>query len=232
MRGKVRKIVWIFLVEKRVNWQPIETAPKDGSCVLLLSRAYGATDGEVEYPQPAKCHIGKWNAEGTSWTDALGSFEEEICMLSTTGIWESGGGWFQPNEVTHWMPLPAPPSGRSERLAAKMADKEYRDSYVATFGRNFLARQMRGLRGDLSQEDFARKLGAHQSSISRLENPASGVTLETLFGIAAKTDTALLVRFVTHADFIAATDDQSEAAISPAPYSQESRGSDDQAHDP
>ena len=34
---------------------------------------------------------------------------EEICDLSVTGVWFSGTGWFQPNEVSHWMPLPLPP---------------------------------------------------------------------------------------------------------------------------
>lgn len=78
-------------------WRPIETAPRDGRAILLLSAAQ-----TVEFPEET-IHIGKWNPEGTSWTDDYGT-------MSVTGIWESGGGWFQPNEVTRWLPLPAPPS--------------------------------------------------------------------------------------------------------------------------
>ena len=97
-----------------MTWQPIETAPKDGRAVLLCSRAY-TVDLPDEPPicHPPKCHIGSWNAEGTSWTDELGRLDPgengEVCTLTMTGTWLSGGGWFQPNEVTHWMPLPKPP---------------------------------------------------------------------------------------------------------------------------
>jgi hypothetical protein len=94
------------------QWEGMETAPRDGRAVLLLSKAYaartyGEEGGEVHYS--AKCAIGCWCAEGTSWTDEFGGFEGEICTLSETGVWYSGGGWFQPNEVTHWMALPGAP---------------------------------------------------------------------------------------------------------------------------
>jgi hypothetical protein len=98
-------------------WQQIETAPKDGSCIMLLSKAYTdpADMNGGPYEHPARCAIGYWHAEGTAWCDQYGRFPDNLefdtdtMALRKTGVWYSGGGWFQPNEVTHWMPLPEPP---------------------------------------------------------------------------------------------------------------------------
>lgn len=78
------------------RWLPIDTAPKDGSLILLLAR-----------DEISRVNIGKWWAEGTSWVDEFGNLDGDAYTLAKTGVWESGGGWFQPNEVSHWMPLPA-----------------------------------------------------------------------------------------------------------------------------
>lgn len=100
------------------EWQPIETAPKDGTSILLLARgeSWIAEVGGDPSSSPPKCAIGYWDPEGSSWCDSLGRFpgdpsfdHEDGVNLYTTGSWMSGGGWFQPNEVTHWMPLPEPP---------------------------------------------------------------------------------------------------------------------------
>ena len=91
------------------GWQSIETAPKDGTPVLLLAAAYTDEIWDETINHPAKCTIGVWNPEGDSWTDEYGGYEGDICQLTVTGSWSSSGGWFQPNEVTHWMPLPEPP---------------------------------------------------------------------------------------------------------------------------
>lgn len=81
-----------------MEWQPIETAPKDGSLFLCWVKAitYGESDDgqqyEVDVSQVDFC---EWRTQP----------DIEDC------------GWFEPccgqisdyQRVTHWMPLPPPP---------------------------------------------------------------------------------------------------------------------------
>ena len=74
------------------KWQPIETAPKDGTVVL----GYGITDGEVSGPSSEKTI-------------------EPMHHLGPSGEWGITGGdyyivWIRP---THWMPLPEPPENEN-----------------------------------------------------------------------------------------------------------------------
>lgn len=65
-----------------MNWQPIETAPKD--CILLL--------GYLPHPRmdgSRRVYEGRWHEEQSTWTSTNG-------FLIHTG-------------ATHWMPLPSPP---------------------------------------------------------------------------------------------------------------------------
>lgn len=96
------------------DWQPIETAPKDGRAILLLSAGDTFTefDGSIT-ERPPQIAIGKWWPDGTSWVDRHGGFHGPAYDLAITGVWKSEGGWFQPNEVTHWQPLPPPPGDPS-----------------------------------------------------------------------------------------------------------------------
>ena len=66
-----------------------------------------------------------------------------------------------------------------------------------------LAFQLRGLRGDLSQEQMEQKVGIKQQALSRLENPYYGkATLTTLKKIAAACDVGLLVEFVPFSQLV------------------------------
>ena len=72
-----------------MEWQPIETAPKDGTRVLAFYSA-----DEIIYDVV-------WNDPDDGWSDVLG-------FVSTDGEIEN----FNQPDLTHWMPLPAPPKGK------------------------------------------------------------------------------------------------------------------------
>ena len=79
------------------EWQPIETAPRDGKSVLLACSHQGGTFIETGYWDP----------------NFRMSWSEELEALSGTGAWTNGyqDGSEYPVEFTptHWMELPKPP---------------------------------------------------------------------------------------------------------------------------
>jgi len=66
------------------DWQPIATAPKDGTTVLLFAPG--------------------WDSAKTGWT--FGKDDWQDCPFHHHG--------YPAYEPTHWMPLPAPPSPTHE----------------------------------------------------------------------------------------------------------------------
>lgn len=70
------------------EWQSIETAPKDGTHILI----YGVAD---QSPWEPLVYVVKWDL----WPDGV------------NGQWlEAAGDGFYTFEATHWMPLPTPPA--------------------------------------------------------------------------------------------------------------------------
>lgn len=109
------------------------------------------------------------------------------------------------------------------RLIAKLRDISYRNSYVESHTKLFLARQMRAFRSDKTQKQFADALGVSQSVVSeRLENPNYGKwNLQTLFDTAAKLNVAVFVRFVDFETFLELSGDMSDDAVHPKEYNQD-----------
>ena len=85
------------------GWQPIETAPKDGT--LFLCWVSAVQHGESDEGQQYQVDVSQ--ADFCQWQ----AFEEA-----------PDGGWFEPccgqisdqQAVTHWMPLPATPSAEAQ----------------------------------------------------------------------------------------------------------------------
>jgi hypothetical protein len=69
-----------------LEWQRIETAPKDGTALLGY---FGSTAGE----EPPDMAVTKFNAESDAWISTEVPFEEF-------------------DTPTHWMPLPDPPESK------------------------------------------------------------------------------------------------------------------------
>lgn len=108
---------------------------------------------------------------------------------------------------------------KMKHLAQRFINKEFRQSYMESETKQFVASQIRYMRGEASQKVFAKKLGTTQSVISRLENSEYGkVSLTTLLNIAMKLDIALIVRFVDYCNFINMTNDLSESALRPKAF--------------
>jgi hypothetical protein len=110
-------------------------------------------------------------------------------------------------------------SHRLQVLAEKFHDKRYRDGYVAAHTRGVLARQMRNFRGELSQAEYAAKIGKQKTVVGRLENPAyGGWSVRTMLEIAQKENIAVIARFVDFPTFLSFTDDISNYALHPLSY--------------
>lgn len=75
--------------EQMSEWQPIETAPKDGSQVLVWDQTEGVCTARFQ------SHVEEWRA---SW----GSEE----WIQDGSVYDDA---LVARKPTHWMPLPAPP---------------------------------------------------------------------------------------------------------------------------
>ena len=105
----------------------------------------------------------------------------------------------------------------SKKSISRLSNKEYRDFFVESRVRNFIAYQIKALREqrELSQSEFGDLLGGKpQSAISRLEDPDYGrMTISTLLEIAAACDAALIVRIADYPDFLVSMSNVSPEAL-------------------
>jgi transcriptional regulator with XRE-family HTH domain len=92
---------------------------------------------------------------------------------------------------------------RQQIISNLSSSKEYRHSFVDEAIRSGLAAQIRAMRGDRTQIEFAKDIGKTQSWVTRLEDPNAPLpTIPTLLGIAEALDINLEVRFSSFSELV------------------------------
>lgn len=101
----------------------------------------------------------------------------------------------------------------AQQIWTKLANKEYRDSFVASNISNTVSSQIYTLRDHRgwTQKELAQRAGMGQSRIPTLEDPnLDNFEISTLKRIASAFDVALVVRFVPFSELANWTSDLSE----------------------
>ena len=82
-------------------WQPIETAPRDATAILVMRDIWpGTRSGRAEECNGHNTYVAAW------WSDERGGQGAWICYMNAVLDPEC------PVEPTHWMPLPDPPGAQ------------------------------------------------------------------------------------------------------------------------
>jgi transcriptional regulator with XRE-family HTH domain len=109
----------------------------------------------------------------------------------------------------------------TQTLNKELANKEFRDAYVAEDIRTSISFQIRVLREKRgwSQAELGLRAAKPQSVIARLEDPDYGrFSLRTLLEMATAFDVGLLVRFVSFSELIRRNADVSPDALAVQDY--------------
>lgn len=117
-------------------------------------------------------------------------------------------------------------SGFLSVIRDELADKEFRDAYVAENARRGLAYQITSLREarEWSRAELARQADRPQSNTSRWEDPTYGkYSLSTLIEIAAIFDVALVAKFVSFEELLASVSDLRPSKLAVPSYEEEQK---------
>ena len=92
---------------KASDWQPIETAPKDGTPILLGRKAADEDDWGIST-------LGWWQDSEPDGVDCMGSdagfIDYQVNNFFPGRSFGAEKHRYRESQPTHWMPLPEPPS--------------------------------------------------------------------------------------------------------------------------
>jgi len=89
-----------------IDWQPIETAPKDGTKVLCFGPGVDGPHWPVGKPMPNLFAVAHWNEIQYESYEEVGDGLFRKITKTSRGSWNCGLSWYTP---THWAPLPEGP---------------------------------------------------------------------------------------------------------------------------
>lgn len=108
LRAEIARVWSLLNAERSGNkWQPIETAPKDGTMILI-----GCSDADEMVATSTAGRLIDGEEDGIDYMGSDGGFcDVDFSRFHPARSFGAEKSRYEGLQPTHWMPLPAPPAG-------------------------------------------------------------------------------------------------------------------------